>query len=419
MNNSEQANTENVLDCYTDTTQAIINRDERHPLMDSQSNAATITSQDLHNILNSIIASTQPRTDIVYNGQSERVQYLLPVDLLVSVDEQNQPQIQAALPSSFAFVPPSIHCISSLPPLPANNAKNIDININKSTLNPSAASFTPFTPYTVIPPILEQNEQKENEQNELSPDDEWCLFDDDDIKSIPDKTEKNIPSNPQTPKKQITQKQNAPTFKARKYRFKYNEDDKYNTNWRNHDNRSMLNNVRWRNDKITNKYRPSSNNKMDATKAKSPRIKPPRILAEFVKHVTLKNREECPPNTVLTKTWAMKNCGECAWGFNVELVYCKGDESLSLNHRYPVINAQPGQEIEISATIKTSKKPGRYCTYFRLQKNGRFFGPRVWADIIVSDFGQKATAKCREEDHHKSNKTNKWKKKYGTVVSCK
>ena len=49
-----------------------------------------------------------------------------------------------------------------------------------------------------------------------------------------------------------------------------------------------------------------------------------------------------------------------------------------------MIDARPGQEVEISASIKTPSQPGRYCTYFRLQKNGKFFGPRVWVDIIVS-----------------------------------
>ena len=80
----------------------------------------------------------------------------------------------------------------------------------------------------------------------------------------------------------------------------------------------------------------------------------------------------------------MRNSGELSWGDDVELVYFKGDETLSLEQRYPVINAQPGQQVEISASIRTPTQPGRYCTYFRLQKNGKFFGPRVWVDIIVS-----------------------------------
>jgi hypothetical protein len=105
---------------------------------------------------------------------------------------------------------------------------------------------------------------------------------------------------------------------------------------------------------------------------------------EFVKDVTLPDRSHYPSNKVLTKTWAMKNSGDQPWGDDVELVYFKGDESLCLDTRYPVMNAVPGQRVEMSATVRTPTEPGRYCTYFRLQKNGKFFGPRVWVDIIVS-----------------------------------
>jgi len=105
---------------------------------------------------------------------------------------------------------------------------------------------------------------------------------------------------------------------------------------------------------------------------------------EFVKDVTLPDRSHYPSNKVLTKTWAMKNSGDLPWGDDVQLVYFKGDETLCLDKRYPVMNAAPGQTVQMSATVRTPTEPGRYCTYFRLQKNGKFFGPRVWVDIIVS-----------------------------------
>merc|ERR1719415_208069 len=117
-----------------------------------------------------------------------------------------------------------------------------------------------------------------------------------------------------------------------------------------------------------------------------------RPSVEFVADVTLPDRSHYPASKLLTKTWAMRNSGNANWGDNVELVYFKGDRSLSLEDRYPVINAAPGQAVEISASIRTPEEPGRYCTYFRLQKNGQFFGPRVWVDLIVrsNGFGAKA-----------------------------
>ena len=59
------------------------------------------------------------------------------------------------------------------------------------------------------------------------------------------------------------------------------------------------------------------------------------------------------------------------------------DAELSLHERYPVKSAVPGETVQLSALIQTPETPGRYCTYFRLQKHGKFFGPRVWCDIIV------------------------------------
>lgn len=124
-----------------------------------------------------------------------------------------------------------------------------------------------------------------------------------------------------------------------------------------------------------------------------------RPSVEFVADVTLPDRSHYPSDVVLTKTWAMKNSGQMPWGDDVELVYFKGDAALCLGHRYPVASAVPGQVVEMSATVRTPSEPGRYCTYFRLQKNGKFFGPRVWVDIIVSS----AASECGPTAEAKQN----------------
>jgi len=122
----------------------------------------------------------------------------------------------------------------------------------------------------------------------------------------------------------------------------------------------------------------SSNKDSISTKKK-------KVTAEFVTDVTLPDRTYYPLDTVLTKTWRMRNNGEYEWGDHVELVFFKGNESLSLEQRYQVVNASPGQAVEVSAVIKTPTKPGRYCSYYRLQRNGEYFGPRVWVDIFAVD----------------------------------
>eukprot|EP01084_Bolivina_argentea_P225623 381225_1 len=141
------------------------------------------------------------------------------------------------------------------------------------------------------------------------------------------------------------------------------------------------------------------NEASDASSAMASNLSPDKekkikVMADFVQDVTLPDRTYYPTDTVLTKTWKMKNNGEHQWGNHVELVFFKGNESLTLEKRYPVINAKPGQEVEVSAAIKTPNKPGRYCSYYRLQRNGEYFGPRVWVDIFAVD--------------EQNNKHNKW-----------
>merc|ERR1712048_879067 len=83
---------------------------------------------------------------------------------------------------------------------------------------------------------------------------------------------------------------------------------------------------------------------------------------------------------------------------------------MGLEKRYPVNNAQCGQEIEVSAVIKTPKKPGRYCSYYRLQRNNEYFGPRVWVDIFAVD-EHDASLKNNEQQREQMKKKKKLEKK--------
>lgn len=142
---------------------------------------------------------------------------------------------------------------------------------------------------------------------------------------------------------------------------------------------------------------------MPVAPAKERKIK---VMAEFVTDVNLPDRTYYPTDTVLTKTWRMKNSGDHEWGTEVELVFFKGNESLTLEKRYPVNNAQPGQMVEVSAVIKTPTKPGRYCSYYRLQRNREFFGPRVWVDIFAVEEDSKAVPKGQSEPKDVVNEVN-------------
>merc|ERR1719461_1072726 len=110
-------------------------------------------SAQLNQIINSIL-STIPNanpSDKQNDDGSESVQYLLPVDLLVSVNKKtNEKKIEAAIPSSFAIYPQPVIIASanpsapSTPQIPEYSMKTPVCFSQQpsSALNPSAASFT-------------------------------------------------------------------------------------------------------------------------------------------------------------------------------------------------------------------------------------------------------------------------------------
>jgi len=116
-------------------------------------------------------------------------------------------------------------------------------------------------------------------------------------------------------------------------------------------------------------------------------IKP--VMAEFIDDTNVPNRSHWPVDTTMDKSWRLRNSGEVQWGDDVKLVFIRGNEALALIKTSPVVNAQPGEVVTVSTTIKTPSLPGRYCAYYRLTKNGDQFGPRVWVDIYVNSVSEK------------------------------
>ncbi|ETO36149.1 hypothetical protein RFI_00914, partial [Reticulomyxa filosa] len=106
-----------------------------------------------------------------------------------------------------------------------------------------------------------------------------------------------------------------------------------------------------------------------------------RPMAEFVKHGNVPDGSYFPVETILQKTWEIKNTGTAEWGDDVKLVFLKGNESLPLEKEFSVPNAKPQEIVKVSAMIRSPAVSGRFCAYFRLQKKGIKFGPRIWVDF--------------------------------------
>lgn len=136
------------------------------------------------------------------------------------------------------------------------------------------------------------------------------------------------------------------------------------------------------------------------------------VSAKFICDVNIPDGTYCPNDTILTKTWRVRNDGDSEWGDDVELVFFKGNECLLLEKRFVVANAKPGGEIDVSIMLKTPVKAGRYITYFRFQKNGKFFGDQLWIDILVAD--DKTNQKDQKEEQSNLENGN-----IPLVVHCK
>jgi len=108
--------------------------------------------------------------------------------------------------------------------------------------------------------------------------------------------------------------------------------------------------------------------------------------ASFVTDVTLPDRTEVQPGQTLIKTWSINNCGPQQWPEPTVLVFLRGHRELipGAQEEFPVQSAKPNETVEVSVELSTPSVPGRYTAFFRLSdKDRNFFGPRMWADLIV------------------------------------
>jgi len=129
--------------------------------------------------------------------------------------------------------------------------------------------------------------------------------------------------------------------------------------------------------------RKSANRLQEPEKTNEVRISSTPLKAEFVQHVNIPLRSKYLPEQKLLKKWCVRNVGSDDWDKRVMLEFTKGTESLPTKNTFPVPECSSGSLCELSAMIMTPKEPGRYTSYFRLSREGTFFGPRIWVDVHV------------------------------------
>jgi len=126
--------------------------------------------------------------------------------------------------------------------------------------------------------------------------------------------------------------------------------------------------------------------KRQAAKANVVPEGPMKILARFVKHVTIPEDAELPPNTEFIKTWRFRNEANRPWpAARLQFVGKSEDDRLTDQNSFDVGTLAPGQERDVSIKMKTPALPGRYVSNWRLfdPESKTKFGQIVCARVNV------------------------------------
>jgi hypothetical protein len=98
-------------------------------------------------------------------------------------------------------------------------------------------------------------------------------------------------------------------------------------------------------------------------------------VAQFLTDVTIPDGTILAPGAAFTKKWRLKNIGSCAWnGFS--MAFDSGD-IMGGPASKPVAAVNPGQEIDLEASLTAPATVGNYRGYWRLVTNGNVLVPVV------------------------------------------
>ena len=103
--------------------------------------------------------------------------------------------------------------------------------------------------------------------------------------------------------------------------------------------------------------------------------------------VTIKDGTTMAPGESFTKTWLIKNIGNCAWGEGYKLIYSYGDKMSGEAQPFTAAIA-PGEEVQVSVNLIAPDLAGTYFSFWTLQnaKGVPFLGnddKALYVQIIV------------------------------------
>jgi len=111
--------------------------------------------------------------------------------------------------------------------------------------------------------------------------------------------------------------------------------------------------------------------------------------ARFVQDVTVPDNTEFAPGTTFTKTWRLRNAGNCTWTTAYRVVFDTGDSlgapaAVNLPHNVP-----PGETVDVSVQMTAPSEKRGYTGYWMVENaSGYRFGTgdgnkAFWVKIVV------------------------------------
>lgn len=116
-------------------------------------------------------------------------------------------------------------------------------------------------------------------------------------------------------------------------------------------------------------------------------------LAQFVADVTIPDGTIVRTNEFFTKTWRLKNIGNCTWDSSYTLIFDVGDQMGEPTSLPLPVSVAPGEEVELSVELQAPEKSGSYRSIWRLRNPsgimlpvvGGYKGKSFYVDIRVKE----------------------------------
>lgn len=106
--------------------------------------------------------------------------------------------------------------------------------------------------------------------------------------------------------------------------------------------------------------------------------------AIFITDVTVPDQSVFPPGETFTKTWRVRNTGECTWTSDYDLVFVSGEQMNGTSPQAMAGSVNPGNTVDISIDLKAPATEGDYVGNWQIRNNKNVLFAKVYVQIKVS-----------------------------------